>query len=231
MSSKILKPCERCGKGMLLKPSKSGQKFCSLTCRSYGHFELKTCPVCGREFRLELNRKLADRGMFCSRSCRHSRTMSERFWDKVDKAGPVPSHVHGLGNCWIWTGAKDPLGYGFFRESNSKPMSRSHRVSWALSVGDIGNMLVLHKCDNPSCVRPDHLFLGTNQDNIDDRDRKGRQRCAVGKRASRVYLTPQQLHEIRSSALPKAELSRMFGVHKTTIRRIIAGRPAASTSR
>jgi hypothetical protein len=94
---------------------------------------------------------------------RHKMTPTERFWTRVDKSG----------ECWVWTGAHLPTGYG--RLTGAKRGMYAHRFSWELHNGPIPDgLLVCHKCDNPPCVRPDHLFLGTNVDNIRDRDAKGR---------------------------------------------------------
>ncbi len=87
------------------------------------------------------------------------------FWKKVDKDLRNP--------CWIWLAAKDLEGYGFFWFKNKQV--RSHRFSWEITHGKIPNgLFVCHHCDNPSCVRPDHLFLGTCQDNALDMISKGR---------------------------------------------------------
>lgn len=87
------------------------------------------------------------------------------FWEKVDKSG----------NCWIWQGSVNKEGYGGVQV---KGMTWStHRYSWFIEYGEIPKGLcVLHKCDNPSCVRPDHLFLGTQKDNVIDCYNKGRGR-------------------------------------------------------
>lgn len=102
--------------------------------------------------------------------------IGDRFWDKVNKDGPVPQHVPHLGKCWVWTGAKAHKGYGAISgEGFRSKRDLAHRVSWRLHHGDVPQGLwVLHKCDNPPCVRPDHLFLGTSQDNHADMMRKGR---------------------------------------------------------
>jgi hypothetical protein len=86
--------------------------------------------------------------------------VAPRFWAKVK----VTEY------CWLWTGALRN-GYGRF---GSPPYRYAHRVAWELTNGSPGDLKVLHKCDNPKCVRPDHLFLGTQRDNIRDRAQKGR---------------------------------------------------------
>ena len=92
------------------------------------------------------------------------RTMEERFWAKVKKTD----------NCWEWTAHKLFNGYGRF-SINKKP-DYSHRVSWLIEHGEYPTgKHVLHTCDNPGCVRPEHLVLGTMSDNMADRDSKHRQ--------------------------------------------------------
>lgn len=225
MSSRIVKPCAACGKEMFLKPSHSSQKFCCMACRSVGHFEIRTCPECSSPFRVELNRALANRGEFCSRKCQRLANLPEkRFWKKVSKEGPIPVHVPELGPCWVWTCSVDELGYGFFRVSNRENMRKAHRVSWLMAHGDPGKLLVLHKCDNPSCVRPDHLFLGTNQDNCDDRERKGRGARLIGESSPRAKLTEAHVLEIRASGESVASLAKRFCVATSTIAHAISRR-------
>lgn len=90
----------------------------------------------------------------------------ERFWRKVDKP-------NGENGCWLWTGSFTTPGYGQFR-ADGKNLS-THRYAYEISRGPIPKgLLVCHHCDNPKCVRPDHLFLGTHKDNHDDSVAKGR---------------------------------------------------------
>lgn len=100
-----------------------------------------------------------------------------RFWQKVKQTD----------GCWLWLGAKDSDGYGNIKVGNRG--THAHRIAYALKVGHIPTGLsVLHSCDNRSCVRPDHLFLGTQLDNVNDMAKKGRDNKARGDRnASRLY--------------------------------------------
>ena len=88
-----------------------------------------------------------------------------RFWSKVD--------TKGSNECWEWQAAKHRQGYGIFKFDNK--IQLAHRISWLLANTEIPQgMVVMHKCDNPSCVNPDHLCLGTQKDNIRDMRTKGR---------------------------------------------------------
>ena len=92
-----------------------------------------------------------------------------RFW----------SHVAKGDGCWLWLLRGDADGYGAFSVVHERPCSRAHRIAWMIHFGAIPDGLcVLHKCDNPPCVRPDHLFVGTNADNMRDMAKKGR--CRPG---------------------------------------------------
>lgn len=139
----------------------------------------------------------------------------DRFWQKISKES---------NGCWNWAGArhsrKDPRnGYGVFR-FDGKPM-KAHRVSWLLLKGDIPNGLqVLHKCDNVQCVNPDHLFLGTQQDNIADMVAKGRNRdgSGIGRK-----LTAEQVKSIRSDWRPSRIIAKEYGVGKSMVNYIKSG--------
>ncbi len=101
---------------------------------------------------------------------------NKRFWSKVDKTS----------GCWVWTAGRfKPTLYGAFQDEGKA--KRAHRVSWEMTNGEVPDGLdVLHKCDNPPCVKPDHLFLGTQADNNRDRDSKGRQ-ASGGRHGSRLH--------------------------------------------
>ena len=93
----------------------------------------------------------------------YTKPLETRFWSKV----------HKTEGCWLWTASRRRDGYGYI--SVYGMMSAAHRVAWRLSYGDIPpGLFVLHHCDNKVCVRPDHLFLGTQKDNVHDAISKGR---------------------------------------------------------
>lgn len=114
-----------------------------------------------------------------------------RFWKKVDKDGPI----HPIcGQCWRWKGKPSRSGYGQFMVNHRS--LRAHRYSYELCIGSIpGGLDVLHRCDNKWCVNPDHLFVGTKQDNQRDKVEKGRQ--AKGETIGGHKLTDEQIQEIR----------------------------------
>lgn len=106
--------------------------------------------------------------------------IEERFWSKVNFFGPTPQHAPDIGNCWVWKAGKDKNGYGKFSGTAERRHARAHRTSWEIHFGSIPSGLgVLHHCDNPSCVRPAHLWIGTNADNSRDMVRKGRSPTGV----------------------------------------------------
>lgn len=118
---------------------------------------------------------------------RHSgHTTNERFWMKVDKSG----------DCWLWLGYRTAAGYGMFWLNGR--MRVSHRVALELEHGDTldRDTAVCHRCDNPPCVRPSHLFLGSLADNNHDRDKKGRQARLRGELNGRCLLTDDEAREI-----------------------------------
>jgi transposase len=96
-----------------------------------------------------------------------------RFWSLVDKSGPTQPHCPELGQCWLWTAAKSSAGYGSFGVPG-EGQKYAHRLSLALAQETKPALQVLHRCDNPACVRPSHLFQGTAADNMQDMLRKGR---------------------------------------------------------
>lgn len=99
--------------------------------------------------------------------------------------------------CWIWSGCKNQHGYGLI-SFNNRQLS-AHRLSYQLFIGEIPKgMYILHKCDNPSCVNPNHLFLGTQKDNMQDMVNKGR--SGVGQKRGCPKLTWDQVRTIRGES-------------------------------
>jgi hypothetical protein len=129
----------------------------------------------------------------------------------------------GPGECWEWTGALDPKGYGHKKRHGTNVASR---VVWIEVFGPISDGLeVCHHCDNPPCVRPSHLFLGTYKDNAQDMLRKGREYREYGDRHHNIKLTDAQVAEIRAlgatTSLSHRAIGEMFGVTNSHIGKIL----------
>jgi hypothetical protein len=144
------------------------------------------------------------------------RFWDEIFWNKVvkDEAG-----------CWPWTGHIASHGYGIFHHDGSR--IGAHRKAFELANGPIPDGInVCHKCDNPRCVRPDHLFLGTQKDNIADMIAKGRRTTITpqGEQVGGSKLKNHQVIEIRGSIGTHTEVARRYCVSRDTVRLIRAGR-------
>lgn len=143
-------------------------------------------------------------------------TGTERFWAKVNTNGPTMPHMESP--CWVWVGRLHH-GYGSIDWGGRDRIA--HRHLWAYLHGDPGDLVVCHRCDNAPCVRPDHMFLGTNGDNIRDAVEKGR--IPQGEQKPSAKLTKDQVREIRAkvgAGATKSSLSREYGVHRSTIIRI-----------
>lgn len=144
-------------------------------------------------------------------------TLRERFWAKVS-ARATPS------GCWNWTAAVNAHGYGWFRTETGPELA--HRVAWTLTFGPVADGLhVLHRCDNRRCVNPDHLFLGTNADNVADKVSKGRQVGQPGARNPAARLTPEQVAAIRAEyargGVTLKQLGTKYAVHLTTVHLVV----------
>jgi hypothetical protein len=140
-----------------------------------------------------------------------------------------------MSGCWLWEASSgSKKGYGAFYLGggrNNRTQVNAQRAAWFLYRGDPGDLHVLHKCDNPACVNPDHLFLGTNADNVHDMDAKGRRRT-VSRSAEFLRgsdhpiskLTNSDVIAIRCSTDPQAKLGARFGVSQSLIHRIKTGK-------
>jgi hypothetical protein len=154
---------------------------------------------------------------------RWGKSLGERFVDKINKTN----------GCWYWTGAKTPKGYGKI-VVNGKTVY-AHRLSWVLYCGpaleDIESLLILHKCDTPSCVNPKHLFVGTHSDNAQDAANKGRNPMQTnperleGERNGEAKLTEEQIVLIIKEYIPgivrQVDLASKYNVSQTTISSVV----------
>ena len=160
------------------------------------------------------------------------KTTEQCFWEKIDKNGPIVEYVGTP--CWIWIGAKTGDGYGAIKEKRKQ--IPAHKYSYQLHYGDNipENIFVCHKCDNKSCVNPDHLFLGTHSQNMLDMYAKGR--CPInnlydyhfnGEKHHMAKLTEQQVREIKQlyqTGMRQSMIADKFNTPRKTINNIVHGR-------
>lgn len=137
-----------------------------------------------------------------------------RFWNKVH-------FIDDATSCWEWRAGLHPTGYGTLQIGRGYELA--HRISYRLAHGAIPDGAhILHKCDNPACVRPDHLFVGTHADNMRDMAKKGRMNGGHG-----VKLNPAKVRQIRqlnAEGATQQSLADQFGVALMTINHVIKRR-------
>lgn len=208
-------------------------KFCSRNChnRSLQKTIEKNCQYCQKFFHVTPSVLRQGGGRCCSLPCRdalntlNAQPIESRMEQYIDRT----SSPNG---CWIWTGARDSAGYGtvFLRmkqndskKSRKKDQDRAHRLMWIRNFGPIPEgIFVCHRCDNPPCCNPEHLFLGSPADNNLDSVIKGRK--PKGERSWNARLTGSQVREIRmlrQKGHPLHFLAKQFGVKRTTISSIV----------
>lgn len=184
--------CVICSTPFVTRPDYNS-RTCSSTCK--GKFQRKlpesiACRVCGQAFKPTTRRQVS-----CNQACYGSWTPERRLWPRIDR-----SDANG---CWWWLGSRNNKGYGMigsrsFGDGSKCQQMLVHRLVYELTYGPIHNGLhCLHRCDNGNkgCVRPDHLFLGTNLDNILDRVAKGR--SPRGEQRSLAKLTAEKVRDMR----------------------------------
>jgi hypothetical protein len=136
------------------------------------------------------------------------------------------TRTNALTGCIEWTGPKYPQGYGrALRVVGEPEETRAHRRSWEIANGEIPQgMAVLHRCDNPSCVNPEHLFLGTDADNTRDKYSKRRNVNLAGAEHGRSILAPEDVLRIREAYLfggGVTAIHKLYGVSKGTVEDIV----------
>lgn len=153
----------------------------------------------------------------------HSRSgdAEGRFWRYVDKSA-------GADACWEWTGTLSTSGYGRFSPGHSAA-TQAHRFSYCLANGtslrDIAAYVICHRCDNPPCVNPAHLFIGTHADNVNDKVAKGRQPRGDGHSLTRVSDHDiAAIRQRRKAGERPVDLAKEYGITPHTISCIVAGR-------
>lgn len=157
-----------------------------------------------------------------------SHSIEERFWSKVRRGGPD--------ECWIWTACRGFGGYGVFyagRQFSRKGTVPAHRMAWFFQTGQLLRkpFEMCHHCDNPPCVNPAHLFVGTRSDNMKDCAAKGRRAHQLdpsvqvrGSRCAWAKLTEADVVKIRLSKERTGVLAKRYGVNVSTVRAARSGR-------
>lgn len=236
MALRVTRTCEQCGVEFLAKPclvADGKGKYCSLPCAGLARRKRVdiNCHICGVKFSVKESAATRDRGepKYCSKDCANAansedrRPLEERFWSKVDKKSEE--------ECWLWTGGKTTAGYGVIgSEGRKRKQIMATRAIWEMLRGPIPpGYHVCHNCptgDNPSCVNPNHLFLGTPDDNMKDKVKKGRQNRGESTPSSK--LTDDQVREIkrayREEKARASDMARKYGVSSSAIGCILSGR-------
>jgi hypothetical protein len=146
---------------------------------------------------------------------RRPRPLSERFWEKVDVRDPH--------ECWRWLASTKDGGYGKIADEEGR-IQLAHRVAYRLVVGDIpSEQVVCHRCDNSGCVNPQHLFLGTQADNLRDMRVKRRDNPPRGSRHPKARLDEALVARIRADARSHRRIARDYGIGKSTVGMVKAG--------
>lgn len=179
---------------------------------------VKNCERCGTEFYRPTNGDawyFTRKKRFCSSICaaaasQKHQPLSERLFANVAKSRP--------NGCWYWTGCKTAAGYGRFSFHNSEVYA--HRTSYEIHKGPIPSGLsVCHECDNPACVNPNHLFLGSQADNMHDMIGKGRAklRPQLGEEHGEAKLTEAQVMQIREDTRNQRTIAADYGISQTNV--------------
>jgi len=186
-----------------------------------GSFPTALCERCGVRFPTKPYYIRKGIKRYCSSRCAGLAKrvpLLERFWPRIRMASDE--------GCWEWTGQLSRAGYAVLSAPGGRRPILAHRLSWEIHFGQIPDgLFVCHKCDNPACVRPDHLFLGTPKDNTADMIRKGRNTPALGARNGNVKLDRSVIPEIRyvyaSGGLSLAAVGRMFSTSHRNVAHIV----------
>jgi len=186
-----------------------------------------SCDTCGGSFLRKPSEIRRNATKYCSPACQNPLGPAARFWQ----------HVNLTGDCWLWTANRQKAGYGRFWAEGATVSA--HRFAYVLAYGVIPTgMDVCHRCDNPSCVRPSHLWLGTHDDNMADKTAKGRapkgdgngsrthpERLQRGEQHHGAKLTTPEVVAIRAlhaaGGMTYTAIGRRYGMDPTTISDIV----------
>lgn len=174
---------------------------------------IRRCEACGAPLLQKAGEKPVHyrKRKYCGYACSRPR------------GGPIPQPVEArfarkvqvTDGCHLWAGAKNSDGYGSFNVGGVACLA--HRVAYDLAHGSPGSAQVLHRCDNPACVNPDHLFLGDHADNMADMARKGRGRTRVGPAHHAAKLDPEKVRSIRADPREHRVIAKDYGVSHMVI--------------
>lgn len=186
------------------------------------------CISCGNEFH-RIVTKGRNQPSFCGRECYDkyhfiwSQATEEQILERLKMH--FEKNVIRQDGCWDWKGYIARNGYAEIARSKNFSIKHAHRISWMIHKGKIPEgLFICHKCDNPKCTNPDHLFIGTHQDNNKDRDEKGR--TIKGEKVASSILNDEQVREIKnllSLDHSTSEIAKKFAISTTTAKRINNG--------
>lgn len=180
---------------------------------------MAVCAKCGGSMEAAFIRGHGTRSKYCGRTCYAEgkrRTLESRFWKYSDRSG-------GPDACWTWIASKCPRGYGRLgtKVGHRIVQTKAHRLSYEIAHGVTppADLVVMHLCDNPSCVNPRHLALGTQAENVADMFSKGRQKPRNGEASPHAKLTDSDVLALRAAheaGVAIAPIAKRIGVASPT---------------
>ncbi len=239
MSKNSITNCHSCKKNFSIERYRlkdDKPKYCSPACwykrpsikkecKGKHMDKLVVCSYCKNEFHPWVVSEKRGNGKFCSRGCVTSNTnkvLAKKSIEIFYKNVLMPNNKN---ECWIWQKQKTSR-YGKMTVNGIKSIG-AHRFSYEYFNEEIPDgMFVCHHCDQPKCVNPKHLFLGTPQDNVDDKMRKGRFKCAIGEKQGHSKLTEKDVIEIKlklKAGISRKNISKEYLVNILTIGKIARG--------
>lgn len=187
---------------------------------------IKVCEVCEQTFKTRTTKRKYC-GTACATEARHIRAMNADIEEHLDKRIEVDEKT----GCWNWIRGKNTLGYGITKVRGQRYLA--HRLAYISSFGPIPEgMLVCHKCDNPSCCNPEHLFLGNNAANMADMKKKGRGRSVKGEDNHRAKMTVEgveRIFELRAKGMTIKKIAEILNVSRSLVGQIAVGKRWASS--